>query len=61
MSRWTRYNRLNLGNFDWNLVAHPTLRVSNQQGIDQSKEPLTLSGGCLLYYLDSYRKTPLSM
>lgn len=58
MSRWTRYNRVNLDNFDWSLVVHPTLRVSNQGGVKPGREPLILSGGCLLHRLDSYRKTP---
>ena len=55
MSQWSRYNKANPDNFDWSLVVHPTLRVSNQEGVKQGMEPLVLSGGCLLYRLDSFR------
>jgi hypothetical protein len=57
MSQWSRYNKANLDNFDWSLVVHPTLRVSNQEGVKESREPLLLSGGCLLYRLDGYRQS----
>jgi hypothetical protein len=42
---------------DWNKIVHPSLRVSNQEAVKQSREPLVLSGGCLLYYLDIYRQS----
>ena len=38
-------------------LVHPSLRVSNQEAVKQSREPLVLSGGCLLYYLDIYRQS----
>ena len=60
MSQWSRYNKANLNNFDWSLVVHPTLRVSNHGGGEI--KPKTLSSGCILYGYDmvtSYRKRGL--
>ena len=60
MSQWSRYNKANLNNFDWSLVVHLTLRVSNYGGGEI--KPKTLSSGCILYGYDmctSYRKRGL--
>ena len=60
MNQWSRYNKANLNNFDWSLVVHPTLRVSNHGGGEI--KPKTLSSGCILYGYDMftyYRKRGL--
>ena len=62
MSQWSRYNKANLNNFDWDKVVHPSLRVSNHEGDRREIKPRRLSSGCILYGYDvftSYRKRGL--